>query len=138
MRVILDTNVIISGLFWEGIPGEVLERCLREYILCFSGETIFELKETFSYPKFISHIENLSFTIEEFLARLTEGALVISRPLQKISVIKKHPADNKFLACAVSCQASFIVSGDKHLLKLKEFQGIPILTPKEFLKIVKK
>ena len=53
-------------------------------------------------------------------------------------VIKEDRPDNKFLACAIAAQASFIISGDKHLLKLKEFQGIPIVSPREFLKIIGK
>lgn len=137
MRVVLNTNVIISGLFWKGIPGEVLEKCLKEHTLCFTEETLSEIEVTLSYPKFIPHLQKLTFPIENFLTRLTEKALIISKPVQKISVIEEHPPDNKFLACAISCQASFIVSGDEHLLKLKEFQGIPIVTPRKFLKIIK-
>ena len=138
MKVVLDTNVIISGLLWKGIPGEVLEKCLKEHTICFSEDTLSELETALSYPKFIPHLEKLTFSLEDFLTRLTERALIISKPIQEISVIKEHPSDNKFLVCAISCQASFIISGDKHLLKLKEFQGIPIVTPKKFLKIIKK
>lgn len=138
MKVVLDTNVIISGLLWKGLPGEVLERCLKEYTPCFTQETFNELKETLSYPKLKPHLEKLTFTLEEFFVRLTENALLGPSHRRKISVIKEDPSDDKFLACAVACQASFIISGDKHLLKLKEFQGIPIVYPKEFLEIVKK
>lgn len=137
MRVVLDTNVIISGLFWKGIPGKVLEKCQKEHTLCFTKETFSELKATIYYPKFLPHLQRLTFPIESFLARLAEKALIISKPPQEVFVIKEHPPDNKFLTCAISCQVSFIVSGDQHLLRLKEFQGIPILSPKEFLKIIK-
>jgi len=136
MKIVLDTNVIISGLFWNGLPGKVLEKALKEHTLCFTSETLTELKTTLLYPKFASHFQKLDFTIDEFLTQITENALVVSEPLQKISVIKEDPSDNKFLACAISCQASFIVSGDNHLLKLKNFKNIPIVQPKEFLKII--
>ena len=135
MKIVLDTNVIISGLFWHGFPGEVLEKCLKEHTLCFSVETFNELEETLSYPKLIFHLQKLTFTIEEFLNRLIKNALVVSK-IEKVSVIKEDPSDNKFLACALSSQASFIISGDKHLLNLKEFQEIPIVKPKEFLKVL--
>jgi len=135
MKVVLDTNVIISGLFWKGIPGEVLEKCQTEHTLCFTKETLLELKEAIFYPKFVPHLQKLTFSIEDFLARLTERSLVISKPSQEIFIIKEYPPDNKILACAISCRASFIVSGDEHLLKLREFQSIPILSPRKFLKL---
>lgn len=59
-------------------------------------------------------------------------------PRRTPHTIKEDPSDNHFLACAIVAQASFIISGDEHLLKLKAFQGIPIVSPKEFLKIIKK
>lgn len=135
MRVVLDTNVIISGLFWRGFPGEILEKCLKEHTLCFSTETISELKKALSYPKFIPYFQKLTFTTGEFLNRLTKNALIVSK-IENLSIIKEDPSDNKFLACAISCQASFIISGDKHLLNLKQFQKIPIVSPKQFLKII--
>lgn len=138
MKVVLDTNVIISGLFWNKVPGEVLEICRKRHTLCFTNKTLKELYETLSYSKFKPHILKLPFEIEEFLSHLTEKSLIISGPFPKISVIREDPADDKFLACAVSCQASFIVAGDKHLLKLKEFQGISIVSPREFLRIIRK
>jgi len=138
MRVVLDTNVIVSGLFWSKIPGKVLGKCQKEYTLCFTKETFLELRKTLSYPKFTPYIQKLTFTLEEFLVRLVEKALVISKPSQRISVVKEHPSDNKFLACAITGQSSFIISGDKHLLKLKELQGNPIVSPRELLKIIGK
>ena len=137
MKIVLDTNVIISGLLWKGLPGDVLEKCLKEHTLCFSIETLNEIRKALSYPKFIPNIQRLSFNTEEFLNRLTKNALIVSGT-EKISVIKDDPSDNKFLACAISCQVNFIISGDQHLLKLKEFHKIPILQPKEFLKIIQK
>ena len=134
MRIVLDTNVIISGLFWRGIPGKILENILRgKYILCFSEETWREFQKVLNYPKFKSQIQELPFPLEEFLNKLTEKAIIVYSP-NKLDVIKEHPADNKFLSCAISCGASFIISGDKHLLQLKKFQDISILTPREFLK----
>jgi len=62
-----------------------------------------------------------------------EKSLIIPDPKNIPQIVKDRP-DNYILACALSAQASFIVSGDKYLLSLKKFQGIPIITPKEFLR----
>jgi putative PIN family toxin of toxin-antitoxin system len=72
-----------------------------------------ELERVFRYPKFKTRLEQLSFSMEEFVVRLTEHAIVIGNPLEE-KIITKDPADNKFLACALACNARFIVSGDEH------------------------
>ena len=54
----------------------------------------------------------------------------------KLAVVKKDPDDNKILECAVSCNADYVVTGDRHLLDLKEYQRIKIITPKQFLELV--
>lgn len=134
MRVILDTNVIISALLWGGKPDQLLKKVQSTHTLCFSPETLKELREVLNYQKFRPHILKLDFTIEEAFERLTENALIVSGTTEyRVSIVKEDPSDNKFLACALAAQASFIVSGDKHLLRLKEFWGIPIITPHEFL-----
>ncbi|MBU2545347.1 putative toxin-antitoxin system toxin component, PIN family [Patescibacteria group bacterium] len=133
MLFVLDTNVIVSALFWGGNPREVLEKIYLKHTICFSEETLNELKEVLKYPQFSSHIENLSFSIEEFINTLTKKAYIISNP-PELSIIKEDKSDNKFLACALACQAFFIISGDKHLIKVKKFKNISIITPQEFLK----
>ena len=81
------------------------------------------------YPKF-------DFTYEqkrEFLEIIFEVATVIDTKIE-LNIIKEDPDDNIFLECALECEADFIISGDKHLLKLKEFKGIKIIKAKDFLK----
>lgn len=133
MRIVLDTNIIISGLFWQGHSRRILYDGLKgKYLLCFSQETIEELKTVLSYPKFVPKIKKLNFTIEDFLSTLTDSSLMVVLS-GKVNIIKEHPADNVFLSCALSCGAHFIISGDQHLLKLKKFQKIFIVTAKQFL-----
>lgn len=133
MKIVIDTNVIVSAALWGGIPRTVLEIAQSEHVLCFSIETLVELKEVFGYPKFAPYLVDLSFSISEFIDRLTEKSVVTPSLKEKTNIIKEDPSDNKFLICAFACQADFIVSGDRHLLKLKEYQGIKIITPKEFV-----
>jgi len=76
--------------------------------------------------------------VDEFLSQLKSKSLVFPQPTKIPKIIKEDLADNHFLACALTSGADFIVTGDKHLLILKEFQGIPIVSPKEFFKRYKR
>lgn len=92
-----------------------------------------ELSEVLQREKFKPFFQQAKTTSEEVFEKILRLVKVYV-PKEKIEVIKEDSFDNEFLACAWISQASFIVSGDKHLLKLKSFQGIPILRPREFLK----
>jgi len=60
----------------------------------------------------------------------------VVRPKEKVSVVKKDPTDNKFLECALAANADYIMSGDKHLLELREFRNIKIIRTWEILKLI--
>ncbi|MBI3255602.1 MAG: putative toxin-antitoxin system toxin component, PIN family, partial [Candidatus Andersenbacteria bacterium] len=121
---------------WGGIPRQLLEIVHRNHTLCFSLSMLAELDRVLRYPKFAKRITTLSLSSEELLERLTEHALVIKDPVE-LNVIVEDPADNKFLACAVTCGARLIISGDDHLLKLKAYKHIAIVEPKEALNRLK-
>ena len=132
MIVVLDTNILISSIFWRGNPYKVVLNALKKkYFLYLSDEILDELEEKLSL-KFKFPEDKIKVHIEI----LREYGKVIE-PTVEINVIKEDPEDNKVLECAVSCNADYIVSGDHHLLKLKEFKGIKIVTAKEFLDLVK-
>jgi putative PIN family toxin of toxin-antitoxin system len=132
-KVVLDTNLLISALGWKGKPREIFDKAIRgKFKLVISTKQLAELSETMDYPK-------LGFTEEQklrFLALVLEISSLIE-PKEKLTIIKEDPDDNEVLECAVSCNADYIISGDRHLLKLKEFKGIKILTAKKFLNIIK-
>ncbi len=132
MIVVLDTNILISSIFWRGLPYEVTLNALKKnYSLCLSTKILNELEEKL----------NLKFKFPEEKIKAHTGILreygKIIEPTIKFDVVKQDPDDNMILECAVSCNADYIVSGDQHLLKLKEFRGIKIVTAKEFLEIIK-
>lgn len=136
MRVVLDTNVFVSGIFFGGAPRAVLDLIeTNDIVPCFIPSTFEELQEVFARQEFESVRANLSFPIEDIFVALREHSLFFSEPLQMLSLVKEDPKDDKFLACALSADASFIISGDKHLLDLKRIKNIPILTPREYLKL---
>lgn len=128
-RVVIDTNVIVSAFGWLGKPEEVLRLVTKGKIVSYiSTEMLAELRKVVSYPKF-KFSEALQAQIIETV--FFESSLVFVN--ESLNVIADDPEDNKVLECAVSAGADFIISGDKHLLNLKNFREIEILTPEDFL-----
>ena len=128
-KVVIDTNVIVSAFGWHGSPEKVVRLVSHGRILNFTTlEMLGELRRTIAYPR-------LRFP-EELQAEIIETIFAISHvitPSESVDVIENDPSDNKILECALSADADFIISGDKDLLKLKNFRSIEILTPDEFL-----
>jgi putative PIN family toxin of toxin-antitoxin system len=127
-RVVLDTNVIISGL-WSGPPRKIIDSWQEGKIQVIISPEILteylEVLERFNLP---------SETQEDFLLLFIEFArTVFVKPSHTALVIKEDPADNKFLSCALEGKADYIVSGDRHLLQLSHHKTIPIITPREFI-----
>ena len=133
MRVVLDTNVFISGIFWSGnYCSQIIDKWKNKEIeLVSSLETIEELVETLKNFK-ISMPENM---IEEWKNLILNNSLLV-QVSSKIDAIREDPEDNKFLEVAVDGKADFIISQDKHLLNLKEHQGIKIVNPEEVVKLM--
>ena len=137
MRIVIDTNVLISALLWKK-KLTPLYHLINQYkiTLCFSKATLAELIRVASYPHIAAKAEQEKIDLIKIIKQLTSKS-ILSQPLKIPYLIQIDQFDNHFLACAQSCGANFIISGDKHLLKLKEFQGIPIVSPSEFLKYFK-
>lgn len=134
MRIVFDTNVLLSAFLWQkGLKRIYQEISTGRIIPCFTQTTWTEFLNVFSYKKFEKQLLKIEVAPEEIIKLISSRSYFIISHLQ-IREIKEDPSDNQILVCALSCGASFIVSGDKHLLKLKQFQNIPILSPKQFLK----
>lgn len=137
MRVVFDSNVLVSAFLWQKSLKPVYD-WIRSSALtpCFSDETLGELKRVLRYVKFERQLKLMGVTPEEIERLLLSRSYFV--PVQeRVEIIQDDPSDNHILACALAARASCIVSGDRHLLKLKSFRGIPILTPRQFLKGVK-
>ncbi len=132
MKAVLDTNIFISGIFWSGLSEKILYALGdKKFELITSGDIIEEIIETLM--DFRIH---LSVDIILLWASILSINSVIVEPSEKLEIVTDDRDDNKFIEAAVTGKASYIVTQDNHLLKLKEFRGIKILTPKEFLDIV--
>ena len=129
MKVVLDTNVFISGFFFSGPPFDILKAWLEKRIqIIISPEIMHEYKrvdEELSYK--FPDIE-----ISPILKSFTRNAIIISAP-KLPNPVCEDPDDDKFLACAVTGDAKFIISGDKHLLEIREYHGIKIVRPRKFI-----
>jgi len=121
-RIVIDTNVYISAIFWGGKPREVLELGRSGRISIFTSSEIHAEIEMKLKTKF--RIEENE--VAQILLDYAMFTLPI-KPLHRVTVIEADPDDDKFIECAVAAKAGYIVSGDKHLLNLKNYQGIQIM-----------
>ena len=128
LRVVADTNVYISAYAFGGPPSEVLELAQTGAFEIYIAPTIlWEIRRTFT-RKF-HWLENRLDTLIENVLQYTE----LVNPVENLTVVREDPADDRILECALSAGASFVVTGDRHLLKLKMFSAVTILRPREFL-----
>lgn len=123
VRVVLDTNIFISGIFWRGNPYKILRMCFsHELSLITSLAIIEELQDVLrTEKKFELEEDDISLYVWLLLSHS-----ILVEPVQKISAVKDDPEDNKILECAVEGKVDYIISGDSHLLSLSEYEGIRI------------
>ena len=132
MRVVIDTNVWVSGLLWRGMPWKLL--CLAEageVELCITPSMLVELAEVLSYERLQPRLQQLGLTPEELVAYALSLASVFEAPGGD-PIVVADPDDDIFLRCAIVAGAAYVVSGDHHLLDLGGYAGIPILTIRDF------
>ena len=131
IRIFLDTNVLISATFWYGSANKVIISISKKKISAFTTNQILD-----EYRKVIKRDFNHSEEeADERIAKLLEVLEIVS-PSETVNFIKDDPSDNKVLEGALEASAGYILTYDaKHLLKIKEFKGIKIISPEEFLKL---
>jgi len=127
VRLVLDTNTVISGLLWGGTPGRLIDAAkARRVELVSSAPLLAELQGVLSRPKFAQQLAQRGVTVADVfdgyaaLVRLVAPAVIAP-------TISRDPADDQVLATAIAGQADLIVSGDSHLLDLKQFMGIDVV-----------
>ncbi|HUS88390.1 MAG TPA: putative toxin-antitoxin system toxin component, PIN family [Desulfosporosinus sp.] len=131
MRVVLDTNVLISAIVFGGNPRKLLEAILRGEPKLFLCDYILnELIGVLLRPKFDFPPD----VIRSIISELNAISYVVT-PTVRIRKIKEDPADNKILECALEANADYIISGDSHLLNQKVYRNVKVITPAEYLKI---
>ncbi len=136
MRVVMDTNILVSALIRpQGRVGAVLHRLRQgDYTLLYDQATLEELVDVLSRPRIQEKYGLTEADVKTLLALILlrgEGVEVHSTP-----AVCRDPRDDKFLALGVAGDADAIVSGDADLLVLHPFEGIPILSPRAFLELL--
>ena len=133
MRVVADTNTVVSGLLWHGPPRKFLDAARKGGFELFTSVALLtELEEVLGREKFAKRLVNADITPRELVLGYAALATPVT-PLAIPAVILDDPDDDAVLACALAAQADVIVSGDNHLLSLKTYQGIDILTAPKLL-----
>jgi len=132
-RVVLGTNVLISAVLFNGSPRAILELVIGGLVHCSMSLAILdELRDVLERPKFRFSPEQAFQVIEELHA-----VCDIVNPAIRVNVITADPNDNIILECALESKADIIISGDQHLLAVAEFKGIQIVSPSDYIRMIK-
>ena len=135
MRVVVDTNVLVSALIKiDSNPARILTLWRTGVIeLVVSPEILEEVVRVLAYPRIRKYVS--ADEADRYIALLRMHTQVI-RPAEDLHVVDADPDDDKFLALAVACNADCVVSGDGHLLSIETYAGIRILTPSDFMRMI--
>ena len=129
MKIVLDTNVLVSGIFFSGPPADILLAWSRgKFRLVLSPEILDE------YTRVSTELADKFPDID--VRRILDLVVVRSEvcsPAALPQQVCEDPHDDKFFAAALDSRAKIIISGDKHLLRISGYQGVSVLTPRQFL-----
>lgn len=131
MKIAIDTNFLVSATQWDySVSNRLLQRLITDNAEIFASKDILDEFAEVLKRDFLYNEEETSEIIKIVLQ-----FLIIIVPSKNVDIIKEDADDNKIIECALEGNVEYILSYDNHLLKLKEFNGIKIVTPEEFLKI---
>ena len=137
MRLVLDTNVVVSGLLWNSAPAQLLIAAeLGEIELFTSRPLLVELSNVLTRSKFARAMIAVGLPYGELVLSYAELATLVV-PATIPPAIAADPSDDQVLACAVAAQADIIVSGDRHLHSLGgSYEGVRIVSPAEAVRVL--
>jgi putative PIN family toxin of toxin-antitoxin system len=132
MKVVLDANIFISAFFWGGKPRMVLKRVIaRIDELFITKEILDEINDVIRRSKFHADEHEIHY----FINSIEEIANKIAVK-RRINNGSRDKADNKYIECGISARADYIISGDIHLLELKNYETLEIVSANDYLKMV--
>ena len=131
MRIVLDTNVLLSGIFWSGTPYKILEYWIHDKYQILTTQPILE-----EYSNTLIRVSKgkKDSLVNAWMLFIVENGIVVN--VRKKFNLSIDPDDDKFIDCAVSGGADFIVSGDAHLLDLKSVLNVKIIKPNIFFDLL--
>ena len=131
MRLLLDTNTAVSGLIWQGVPGQLIDEAALGRIQLISTEALLdELREVLQRPKFKKKMIEIFLTDEELFEGYADLVELV-KPVALTNSVSRDPDDDQVLAAAIGGQVDLIISGDNDLLVLGNYQGIRIIRANE-------
>ena len=137
LKIVLDTNVWISALLWGGKPAAIIKAAEENKVsILISEEIVGEISQVLTYPK-IEKIYRSSLRRQDLIEQVLKIVTFV-KASNKLEVIQAHPADNKFLECAIAAKADYVISGDKHLLQIAAYKKLKILSVNDFLQLIKR
>jgi putative PIN family toxin of toxin-antitoxin system len=137
LHIVIDTNVFVSGIISPNSPpAQLLRRWqARAFMLVSCQRAIDELNQVLQRPALLAKYPITPAKREALLSAILERVVLVQGDTVK-GVVIDDPKDDMFVACAVEGQAKYIVSGDKHLRKLRHYQAVRILEPTYFLRVL--
>lgn len=136
LKVVLDTNTLISSFFWKGKEFELFKRIEESKVKLFLNKEILEeIEDVLNRPKFKEAIENANTTSDQIMQKVISVSHFVLGPKLNINICR-DPKDNKFLECSINGYVDHLVSGDKDLLSLKTYKNIKISRTSEILEIL--
>lgn len=138
MKSVVDTNVVVSSfLSPDGVRAKVLKAWQnQQFELVVSEDILVEYERALNYQEVSSRHGMDADQVGQVIAEMKSFATVV-KPKQKLTVIKDDPDDDKFVECAKEAGAEYIISADPHLLNLEQYEDIQILSPSEFLSLIR-
>ncbi|MBI4790620.1 MAG: putative toxin-antitoxin system toxin component, PIN family [Chloroflexi bacterium] len=136
-RVVVDTNILVSGtVARQGFPAQIIDAAIAGRIqFVVSAMLIDEYIDVIQRPHITKRYRQIGDRVDTVLFYLNTNAYLVKQvPIE--AVVRDDPDDDFLLACALAGQAKYIISGDEHLLKLKLYRGVRILTPRIFVEDV--
>ena len=134
MKIVLDTNLLLSGIFWKGTPKRLLDAWMEEkFTVVITEEILSEYSRVLQ--EFEKKRKDISGLAQSWVLFVAQNSLLV-KAKKKVRICR-DPFDDMFIDCAIAGKASYIVSGDNDLLSLKEYMGIEIVKATTFLSRLK-
>lgn len=132
LRAVIDTNVLVSGVLWRGVPFHLLRWAEGGTLIIYTIlEIMAEVHRVLNYSKFEQYIDKQKVSSRELFAKIASLCTIIQVE-QVVSGVCSDADDEKFLSCALAANVKVLVSGDRHLLDLKQYKSVRIMTAREF------
>ena len=135
-RLVLDTNVVVSALFWDGKPLELMALAVEREVRLYAGAALLaELQTTLAKPKLVKALEASGRSASEHVDAYRR-LVTLTRRSPAIGAWSRDPDDDRVIACALAVRADFLVTGDGDLLSLGTVEGVRIVSPMGLLELL--